>query len=285
MKKKHKIGILILLVLVLLGGVAAGSYLGVVRAQSRRYLVVLDGRDLPAPQQAVEDDYVQLDQVRMHYVRYGTGARPVILIHGNGGSAASLAQLAQYLANDYSVYCIDSRCQGDSSDPGVITYDLMAADVYQFAAAKLAAKPYVLGHSDGAIVALAMASLYPDSVSGVVACGANSHPSKFKWYFTLGVQISNLVRKDKLNDLMLQLPDFTPEYLARITAPTYVVAGEYDIMPLSDTVYLHQSIAGSRIAIVQGADHSSYISQDGGRIYGLAAPFFAELDAQAAAQQ
>lgn len=272
-KKKVLIGLIAALLVV---GIAVGSYFIVVRVQSKEYnLIDLKETDLPEKQEAVEDGYVQLSMVKMHYVRYGEGAQPVVLIHGNGGSCDSLKELAQYLANDYSVYCIDSRCQGKSSDPGVITYDLMATDVYEFIQQKTMVKPYVLGHSDGGIVALSLASLYPDGVAAVVSCGANSHPDKFKWYFTFGVKVMNLFHKDKLNDLMLELPDFTPEYLARITAPTYVVAGEYDIMPLSDSVYLHEHIAGSKIAIVKGATHSAYISKHGGRIYSLAKDFFA----------
>ena len=278
--KKGVVVLIILTVVVLAVGIGVGSYCIVVRRDAEACgLVTLTEHDLPPKQAAVEDDYVDLSDVRMHYVRYGTGAIPVILIHGNAGNCDSLKELAAYLAADYSVYCLDSRCQGKSSDPGVITYDLMAGDVWEFIGAKLTAKPYVLGHSDGGIVALSLASLYPDSIAACVSCGANSRPSTFKWYFTWGVRISNLFRKDKLNDLMLTLPDFTPEYLGRITAPTYIVAGEYDIMPLSDTVYIHEHVAGSRVAIVKGADHSSYISAHGGRIYQLASAFFAELSA------
>ena len=275
MKKKARIFVVCFLIAAL-AAVGTGVYFIVVRNRSKNYnLVELTERDLPQKVEKCEDGYVQLSMVKMHYIRYGEGAQPVVLIHGNGGSCDSLKELAQYLANDYSVYCLDSRCQGKSSDPGVITYDLMATDVYEFIQQKTTVKPYVLGHSDGGIVALSLASLYPDGVAAVVSCGANSHPDKFKWYFTFGVKVMNLFHKDKLNDLMSELPDFTPEYLARITAPTYVVAGEYDIMPLSDSVYLHEHIAGSKIAIVKGATHSAYISKHGGRIYSLAKDFFA----------
>lgn len=279
---KKKIRLIAILSVVCVMGAAVGGYFGTVRRSIAPYHPVdLGEKDLPSPVPATEDGYVQLSDVNMHYVRYGTGAQPVILIHGNGGNTDSLKELAGYLGRDYSVYCTDSRCQGLSSDPGEITYDLMAKDIREFMDAKLTAKPYVLGHSDGGIVALSLASLYPDSIAACVSCGANSHPDRFKWYFTLGVRVNNLFRPDKLNDLMLTLPDFTPEYLARITVPTYVVAGEYDIMPLSDTVYIHEHIAGSRVAIVKGAGHSSYITRHGGRIYGIARDFFAEMDQRA----
>ena len=67
------------------------------------------------------------------------------------------------------------------------------------------------------------------------------------------------------------------ELLSKITCPAYIVAGEYDIMWLSDTVLIHESIEGSEIAIIKGADHSSYISQDGKQAYVLARDFFGRL--------
>lgn len=61
-------------------------------------LITLDTSSLPAPQEPVRDGFVQLKNVRMHYVIYGSGEQPLVLIHGNGGSAKSLAEAASYLA-------------------------------------------------------------------------------------------------------------------------------------------------------------------------------------------
>ena len=67
------------------------------------------------------------------------------------------------------------------------------------------------------------------------------------------------------------------EKLSKITCPAYIVAGEYDIMWLSDTVFIHENIKDSKVAIIKGANHGSYISQDGKQAYVLARDFFAEL--------
>ena len=77
--------------------------------------------------------------------------------------------------------------------------------------------------------------------------------------------------------MMLTLPQMNKELLSKITCPAYIVAGEYDIMWLSDTVFIHKCIEGSKIAIIKGADHSSYISQNGKQAYSLAKEFFDEL--------
>ena len=98
-----------------------------------------------------------------------------------------------------------------------------------------------------------------------------------KPYFIIGVKFNNMFHHDKLNDMMLTLPDITAEMLGEITAPTYIVAGEHDIMWLSDTAYMYRKIPNSRIAIIKDAGHSTYMSHDGKQAYVLAKGFFDTL--------
>lgn len=272
--------ILIAIIIIALNVAAAGGiWQIVVRKQSEKYnLVTLDTSVLPDPITEPEiDDFVQLSQVKMHYQVYGHGKQPLILIHGNGGSVKSLDEAASYLANDYTVYLTESRCHGQSSDPGEISYRLMASDIVEFAEALNIQKPLIMGHSDGGIIALTIAAEYPEFPRAIISCGANSNPSTFKPYFTLGVKFNNLIHKDKLNDMMLKLPDFTEDYLARITCPTYIVAGEYDIMWLSDSVFIHNAVKGSDFTIIKSANHGSYMSHDGKQAYVLAINWFSGL--------
>lgn len=237
--------------------------------------ITLDTSNLPAPVVAPgAEGFIQLEDVKMHYQIWGEGKTPLILIHGNGGSVASLREAAQYLANDYTVYLPESRCHGQSSDPGEISYALMAKDYAQFIEAMDLQKPLIVGHSDGGINAIQIAADYPDLPGAIIACGANSRPDTFKPYFPFGVAVKNLFRPDKLNEMMLTLPDFTPAYLGQITCPAYIVSGQFDIMWLTDTVYLHENIKGSDMAIVRLATHSSYMSQNGRKTYVLAKTWF-----------
>lgn len=242
-----------------------------IRVNPEKYnLISLDTSELPTPITDYSEDFIQLSDVNMHYRVYGTGKKPLILIHGNGGDANSLSEAAEYLANDYTVYVTESRCHGQSSDPGIISYELMAKDIYEFGTKLGLEKPIVMGHSDGGMVSLAVAANYPDFPDAIISCGSNSNPSTFWSYFRIGVRISNLFHKDKLNDLMLEQPDFTADYLSRITCRTYIVCGEFDIMKLSDTVFIHESIQNSDMAVIKGADHSSYMSHNGKKAYILA---------------
>lgn len=260
--------------------VGAGIWQIGVHQQSKKYnMITLDTSNVPSPVTTpVKEDDIQLSEVKMHYVVYGEKGHPVILVHGNGGSKESLKEAATYLANDFTVYLIESRCHGQSSDPGVISYELMAKDIKEFIEAMKLEKPYLMGHSDGGINALTVAYTYPDLLGGFISCGANTTPDTLKPYFTIAVKVNDIFNPNKLNDMMLTLPQMNKELLSQITCPAYIVAGEFDIMWLSDSVLIHESIKDSKIAIIKGADHSSYISQDGKQAYVLAKDFFSTIE-------
>ena len=267
------------------GCVALTAVIGVsawnayIRNESKKYnLITLDEPDIaPVATDPVEAD-IELSEITMHYAVYGDEGYPLILVHGNGGNKDSLKEAASYLADEYKVYVIESRCHGQSSNPGVISYDLMAKDIKEFIEKMNLEKPYLMGHSDGGINALTVAYTYPDLLGGFISCGANTTPKTFKPYFPLGIKILDTFKPSILNDMMLTLPQMNADLLSRITCPAYIVAGEYDIMWLSDSVFIHESIPGSKIAIIKGADHSSYISQNGKQAYTLAKEFFGSLD-------
>ena len=259
--------------------IGAGAWLGYVRQESKKYnLITLDEPDIAPVATPAEEYDIQLSEMTMHYAVYGDEGHDFILVRGNGGSKKSLEEAALYLANDYKVYVIESRCHGQSSDPDEISYELMARDIKEFCDKMKLDKPYLMGHSDGGINAITVAYMYPDLLGGFISCGANSVPGEFKPYFPLGVRIFNLINPSKLNDMMLTLPDIDEEKLAKITCPAYIVAGEYDIMWLSDTVFIHENIKDSKVAIIKGANHGSYISADGKQAYVLARDFFAGIE-------
>ncbi|MCR5151138.1 MAG: alpha/beta hydrolase [Clostridiales bacterium] len=264
---------IILTFTILFSGIA--SQLDFILYPEKYNAVSIDISSIPSPiEEAKFDGFVQLTDVRMHYMIFGNGEKPLILIHGNSGSVKSLMEVAKYLANYYTVYLPESRCHGQSSDPGVISYELMAKDLKEFIEQLGLKKPLIMGHSDGGINAIQFAADYPDIPGAIISCGANSHPKAFKLYFPLGVTVRNIFKPDKLNDMMLILPDFTPEYLEKITCPSYIVSGQFDIMWISDTVYLHENIKGSDMAIIKGADHSSYMSRNGKQACALAKAWF-----------
>ena len=249
---------IIITVILVAAIIGVSSWLIAVTAKSsKNNLIKVDKKGVSAAVSGYPEEYdVEVNGINMHYAVMGEGS-PLILIHGNGGSHEELMGLMRYFANDYKVYAPDSRNQGKSGFSEELSYKLMAIDYKAFTDSLNIQKPLVIGHSDGGIIAIQMSMDYPALLKGFVAFGANSRPSGMRSYFTTWAK--NKYKKDKnpLYRIMIEEPDFTEEQLNKITTPAYIVAGEFDVVKLEDTVYLHENIKSSKIAIIKWADHNT----------------------------
>src|SRR5262249_60628859 len=59
----------------------------------------------------------QLDGVRIHYLKAGTGKSTLVLIHGFGDTSHMWIPLFDELGKDYTIIAPDMRGLGDSSRP------------------------------------------------------------------------------------------------------------------------------------------------------------------------
>src|SRR4051794_32744742 len=72
--------------------------------------------------------YVNTRGFNMYYEVYGTG-KPLLFIHGNGGSMSAFANNIPYFAKSYEVIAVDSRAHGKSVDTSdSLTFEQMADD-------------------------------------------------------------------------------------------------------------------------------------------------------------
>jgi pimeloyl-ACP methyl ester carboxylesterase len=124
--------------------------------------------------------FIEVDGVRLHYIERGIGT-PLVLLHGNGAMADDFAisGLIELAARRYRVVAFDRPGFGYSTRPrGRVWGPQAQAALVNRALAELGvAKAIVLGHSWGALVALAYAALYPKEVAGVVLMSGYYYPS------------------------------------------------------------------------------------------------------------
>lgn len=112
---------------------------------------------------------VTANSIRLHYTRTG-GAKPaLVLAHGVTDSGLCWTPVAEKLAVDYDVVMVDARGHGQSEAPAT-GYDAatQAADLAGLIDELGLRRPAVMGHSMGAVTALALAGLYPDVPRAVV---------------------------------------------------------------------------------------------------------------------
>lgn len=111
---------------------------------------------------AWESAYLEANGLRLHYTRTGGAKPPLVLTHGFSDDGLCWTPVAEVLAADYDVIMLDARGHGRSDGPeegyGPAEH---AADVAGVITGLGLKKPAVLGHSMGAVTALALAGRYP----------------------------------------------------------------------------------------------------------------------------
>ena len=196
--------------------------------------------------------------VDLFYAAEGAG-KPVILLHGNGGSHNDLETTQRELAQaGYMVYALDSRGQGSNPRLSEYHYKDMASDVYEFIKQEGLDKPAVFGFSDGGNIALQLEVMYPGTLGAIVTGGAN--------IFVEGSLIPSfekeLLAEPSTEPLVIMLqtePNMTVEDIKTIKCPALIMSGEHDLILADHTLLIGENIPNGEARIIAGEDHGSYI--------------------------
>jgi pimeloyl-ACP methyl ester carboxylesterase len=115
--------------------------------------------------------FLEIDGVRLHYTDRGTG-QPVVLIHGNAvtGDDYNTSGVADLLLAGHRVIIFDRPGFGYSERPhGRLWTANEQAELLHKALRQLGVeRPVMVGHSWGAIVALALAEAHPDDTAALL---------------------------------------------------------------------------------------------------------------------
>lgn len=208
------------------------------------------------------EDYIEVNGMRLLYaVRGPLDGKPVVLLHGNGGSHKSMLTQSKQLARaGYRVYSPDSRGQGANPPLEEYHYADMAEDSYCFIKALGLEKPAVYGWSDGGILALMIEMAHPGTCGSIAVSGANLFPDcgpgfeEFKaWILSEGTPLAMM---------MLSEPDINPSDLSVIKCPALVTVGDKDLISIEHTRLISDNIPGSELVVVKNATHSSFIKRN-----------------------
>lgn len=200
------------------------------------------------------------NNVNLFYKQIGKG-EPLLLLHGNSDSHEGLETLGKSLANDYTVYLIDSRGHGLSSHHDTyISYSDFAEDIDLFIKTLNLKKVNIIGHSDGAIIATLLALKKKTYLNKIILLGLslNFHQMKSHWQKWILNEYEK-TNHHPLIELMLKEPNIKLNELTSIEIPTLVVAASDDILNTSLYEKISQTIPNGELHIVDGEDHASYV--------------------------
>ena len=117
--------------------------------------------------------------VRIHFKEAGQG-RPIILIHGQGGSLAAWRVVAPELARDHRVISLDLRGHGASDKPReAAAYGRdMALDIIRLMDHLKLEKAHLVGYSEGANLVAQLMITHPERIA-TATLGGYGNPSDY----------------------------------------------------------------------------------------------------------
>ncbi len=217
--------------------------------------------------------YYNVRGIKMYCEIYGSG-KPLLMIHGNGGSIASFENNIPYFSKKYKVIIADSRSQGKSEDANdSLSFEMMADDEAALLDALHIDSAYVLGWSDGGIIGLLLAIRHPERVIKLVSTGANLWPDSTaivpsvwqqdKLYYD-DSKSKNFTTEEEKNDWKLFLLDwFQPHIplsaLHKIQCPSLIIGGDHDVIRTDHTVLIYENIPHACLWIVPNSGHATLI--------------------------
>jgi len=215
--------------------------------------------------------YYKIRGLNMYCEIYGKG-KPLVMIHGNGGSIEAFHKNIPYFSKRYKVIAVDSRAQGKTMDnKDSLSFEMMADDVAALLDELKIDSAYILGWSDGGIVAIEMAMRHPHKVIKFAATGANVTtdssafaPSFWKeatTQYQAGKNKTFATAKEK-NDWKLFMldwlqPNIAPSQLQQIKCPALIIAGDKDLISLQHTQSIFQNIPNAQLWIMPNCSHST----------------------------
>jgi len=221
---------------------------------------------------SVVGKYYNIRGINMYCEIYGEG-RPLLFIHGNGGSIKSFASNIPFFSKKYKVIALDSRAQGKTIDTkDSLSFEMMADDEAALLDALHIDSAYVLGWSDGGINALLLAMRHPEKVIKLVSTGANIWPDSTaivpaEWINEKNefdtTQTRNFTAKEK-NDWKLFLldwyqPNISLQQMHSIKCPALIVGGDHDVIRVEHTVLIAKNIPNAYLWILPNSGHATLV--------------------------
>jgi len=237
---------------------------------------------------------VHVNGIEMYYETEGSG-EPLLLLHGGGGCQDHWALAGgDQFARDYRLIKPDARGHGRTTNPArTITHRQCAADMLALLDHLGIERCRAVGMSMGGNILLHMATAQPERLAAMVVVSATMYfPDRARKIMAKvptpadqpASEWETMRRRHKLGDDQIAAlwdwqrgmkddyddMNFTPQALAKITAPTLIVYGDRDFLyPVEMAVAMYRAIPKSALWVVPNGGH--------GPIFGNQAAEFASV--------
>ncbi len=225
--------------------------------------------------------YLPVRGSQIFYETSGDG-EPLLLLHGGFGTVEDFSSQTPELAKHFKVVSFERPGHGHTADNNEpFSFATMSEYTIDFIEAMGLGATNLVGWSDGAIIALLVSISRPDLVKRLVCVSGmfntssqpaqvldwirSATPESFRKGQAMLVKRYEDVTPDgaahfsvvfeKTMKMWLNEPDIRREELAKIVAPTLVMAADRDAINLEHTLELFRSIKGAQLSIIPGTTH------------------------------
>lgn len=212
------------------------------------------------------------DKTRLFYQDEGEGF-PIVFLHGNGLSSRYFTK-QRPLAHSYRLIFVDSRGHG-RSERGYrpLTFEQMAHDLEALLAHLEIKHCLLVGHSDGANLALVYTHLFPSRVSGILFNGGNVRVADLPYLVNLSIGMTYFLQtifapicprigeKKDITALMMSDLQIDKRDLNAMAIPVILLYGRWDIIKKSAMKELADALPKSELILLKGAGHHPAKSQ------------------------
>lgn len=235
--------------------------------------------------------YYEVRGAKLYTQIYGQGP-PIVFLHGGMVFFDnSFAKQRDYFSTFRTVIGIDQRGHGHSPDgPWSLSYKMMADDTAAIIEKLGLGRVDIVGHSDGADLALLLVRDHPNLVRRLVISGANirvnlspeeklrsrwsqqqldGHLGKIAaalppWFLPDYANVSPdgpdhwMTLLAKCYDMWLQPVVIEPADLKKIPIPVLVMAGDHDFTSIEDNAEIFRDLPRGQLIIVPASSHGTF---------------------------
>ncbi|WP_031528137.1 alpha/beta fold hydrolase, partial [Dyadobacter crusticola] len=223
-----------------------------------------------------ESGYSIVNGLKMYYQIYGSGAIPLVLVHGGGSTIeTTFSNIIPFLAANRMLIGVDLQAHGRTGDREAgVTFAQDADDVAALLSNLGFGQADFMGFSNGGSSVLQVAIRHPGLVRKLIAVAACTKraglmPGFFEFmetasldnmpaplqeaYLAVAENKEGLqVMHDKDRDRMRAFKDWPDESLRAIDVPALIMTGNRDVVTVAHTTEISELIPNAELLVMPG---------------------------------
>jgi pimeloyl-ACP methyl ester carboxylesterase len=220
--------------------------------------------------------YIDLRGHHTYSYEWPNRGEAVLLLHGGLSQTSHFDEsVLPAIENDFHIFGYDRTGHGYTGDrDGSMHFDFQYREAVAYLEDVVKEPAHLIGHSDGAIIALMVAIHNPELVKSIVLFGGLFHFSGTLPMPDFDGNISEQDRTEyaatspdapetqeakirKMFSIWYSEPAYTVEDVAKVKCPALVIVGDDDVISHHHTIEMFEALPHGQLAVIPGTSHQA----------------------------